>query len=184
MSNLNTDGMSTASNGSASESSAPVLDMAPVASLATKPAVTATVTINSDSLVNIFFAALGVGSVLALFVAAQYVGQLFVAAVPFIFGGFLFATIVSAFFMLLNTQKKIRRSASMRFSLAEAYTAVAIFIVMGYLATSCMHAFQGTGLALQFWNQGVSTTALAVIGFGMGKFCASLWNHGANAKKS
>lgn len=138
--------------------------------------------IGGESIIKLIFALIGAGMV---FLAAEVllrVAVLFSAATPYIAGGILFATIVSIFFALLNSRKMMFRNVKFRISFAEGYTAVAIFIIMGYFATACMHAFLGDGLALGLWNQGVSVCAMALVGFGMGKFAVSLWHNGA--KKS
>jgi len=142
------------------------------------PVVHATITING---LNIIVAAFGAGAVLALFHTLQFVGTLFAPAVPFIFGSVLFATLVAAFFMLLRAQKTMRRSKRLRISFGDAYTGVSIFISMGFFAMACLHAFKGDGTALSLWTNGVATAGLAVCGYGVGKFCASLWNEGKKA---
>jgi hypothetical protein len=101
--------------------------------------------------------------------------------VPFIFGGVLFATLVAAFFMLLRAQKTMRRTKRLRVTIGDAYTAVSIFISMGFFAMACLHAFKGDGTALSLWTNGVATAGFAACGYGMGRFVGSLWNEGKKA---
>ena len=150
------------------------------------PALQATLTINSATFVkavgSLFFAGIGAGGVFAAFWAMTFVGAMFAKVMPFVFGGFLFAAIVSGFFLLLRAQKTMRRTTQFRVSASEAYTAISIFIAMGFFATACMHAFMGDNLALQHWNYGVVAIGSAATLFGMFRGMAAVWASGGSAK--
>lgn len=149
-------------------------------------ALEASITINAPTFMKVvstlFFAGIGGAGVMAAFWALSFIGSLFATVMPFVFGGFLFAAIVVGFKLLIDLQKNIRRSNKLKVSVSEGYTAVTIFIAMGFFATACMHAFMGDGLALSHWTYGVSTIAIAATGYGLGKFFGSLWADGGKAR--
>jgi hypothetical protein len=138
------------------------------------------ISVSSKQFVNILIACFGAAMTLGIFAGLHYLGSLFAPAVPFIFGGVLFATLVSAFFLLLRVQKTMRRTKRLRVSFGDAYTAVSIFVTMGFFAMACMHAFLADGHAVELWNQGLMAAGLGATGYGMGKFVGSLWNEGKN----
>ena len=146
----------------------------------------ATVTINSGavirSLSNVMFAGIGAGGIVAIFMALSYIGKMVNAIMPFVWGGFLFATLVSTFYLLLRVRKNMRASNKLRITFTEGYTAVAVFLAMGFFATACMHAFMGDGLTLVHWTYGVVTAGVAVVGQGFGKFFVSLYAEGAKKR--
>lgn len=146
------------------------------------PAVQATLTINSASIVNLFCACFGAGLVFVGFKVLLYVGALFGGVLPFIGGGILFATMLSGFFFLLRTQKAIRRSARFRVTQTEAYAAASVFVSMGFFAIACLHAFKADGMAASSWSNGVASCAFSLFLFGAGKAAVWLWDEGKKAR--
>ena len=140
--------------------------------------VTVSISVSSKQFVNILIACLGAAMTLGIFAGLRYVGSLFTPAVPFIFGGVLFATLVSAFFLLLRVQKTMRRTKRLRISFGDGYTAISIFVTMGFFAMACMHAFLADGHAAELWNNGLIAAGLSATGYGLGKFVGSLWTEG------
>lgn len=182
MSNLENNSVTATTDGSpaaqSTDTSAPKVEK-------TSASVEATITINSQNLIKtvsgLFFAGIGAAAVLAAFYALASVGQVFVNVMPFVFGAFLFATIVCAFFLFMRVQKDLRVSKNFRVSMPEGYTAVSIFLTMGFFATACMHAFMNDGQALVHWNYGMWTIGTAATLYGIGKFLKSLWRDGARS---
>jgi len=115
------------------------------------------------------------------YAALQYLATLVTGAVPFIFGGLLFVTLVWFFFMLIRVQRHMRRTPGSKISLREGYTAASIFVVMGFFAMACLHAFQHDPQALNAWNQGVVAAFLAASLYKVGNFVGKLWSKGASA---
>lgn len=167
---------------------APKVDDTQVPNSAAAPAAqqTASVSINisfgAEQFVNLVMALVGAGLVVAAFSALQYVGALFAGAIPFIFGGILFSTLLSAFFLLLRVQKTVRLRPALRISAPEAFTAAAIFLIMGCFATACMHAFLADGLALEHWTKGVEIAAASFVCYGLGKGLVALWKEGKTSR--
>lgn len=139
-------------------------------------------TLNANSLINLICAVAGAGTVIGIFTMLQYAAGIFTAIMPFVMGTALFLTIVATFGYLVKTQRLMRQNAKFSVSLAEGYTAVSIFVIMGLFAMACMHAFQGDGLALGLWTKGVGVSVAAASLYGLGKFFSSLWKDGGAAK--
>lgn len=115
----------------------------------------------------------GIWKVFAIIVAS------FAAVLPYAAGAMLFATVLGAFYYLLHSFKSMRANNRLRISFLEIYTGVALVTVMGFFATSCLHAFQASGaLALNHWNQGCTFAIIFAVGFGISKFVGELWNAG------
>lgn len=133
---------------------------------------------------NVATALVGATLVAGAFHLLNTVVGAFAAVLPYAAGTMLFATLLGGFYYLLAVFKTMRKNARLRISFADAYTAVAVFTVMGYFATACMHAFQGSGQALAHWNHGAVAAALFTICFGIGKFVGELWNSDQKEKGS
>jgi uncharacterized protein with PQ loop repeat len=137
------------------------------------------ITTNSGSKItggNIVLAAIGAAAVCIGYSLLSKLTASVTALVPFVAGGLLFATLVGSFYFLLQLLKDMRQRARFRISFWDCYTAVAVFTVMGYMATACMHAFQSTGNPLQLWNNGVFAAVGFTVVFGCARFMGELWN--------
>jgi uncharacterized protein with PQ loop repeat len=121
-------------------------------------------------------ALIGAGTVIGAYTALMSVASAFASLIPFVAGSLLFATLVGSFYFLLQLLKDMRQRARFRMSFWDCYTAVAVFTVMGYMATACMHAFQSTGNPLQLWNNGVFAAVGFTVVFGCARFMGELWN--------
>lgn len=141
------------------------------------------VTFNGEFAKNTACALFGAAIVLGICMMLQWVGSFFGAVMPIVLGIALFAALVGAFFALMKSQKSIRKMAKFKLTLGEAYTAATVFLVMGFLAAACLHAFKGDGMALPLWNQGVATLTLGYFAYGAGKILSSLWKSSAPAPK-
>lgn len=130
---------------------------------------------------HLFIAIIGGALIYGAYSALQYLASLAAGAIPFIFGGLLFVTLVWAFFMLIRVQHHMRRAPGSKISLHEGFTAVSIFVVMGFFAMACLHAFQHEPQALDAWNQGVVAAFIAAMLYKVGNFVGTLWSKGATA---
>lgn len=130
---------------------------------------------------HLAIALVGGALIFGIYSALQVLASLFAGALPFIFGGLLFVTLVWAFFMLIRVQKHIRVAPGRKITWQEAYTAASIFVVMGFFAMACMHAFQHNPAALQFWNEGVVAAFFAATLYKVGNFVSTLWSRGAKS---
>lgn len=128
---------------------------------------------------NLVMAGVGAALVCGAYSLLAKLASGFAALIPFIAGGLLFATLVGSFYFLMQLLKNMRASPKLRVSFWDCYTAVAVFTVMGYMATACMHAFQATGgNALELWNHGAVAAALFTIFYGMARFVGDLYKNG------
>ncbi len=125
---------------------------------------------------NAFLALVGASSVVGVFAVLNYIGGIFMAIMPVVLGGTLFAAIIGSFFFLLRLLKNMRQKASMRLSTGEIFTGVAVLTVMGYFATACMQIFTATGNPLVNWTNGTVAAAGFVACYGLGHFLVELWN--------
>ena len=125
---------------------------------------------------NAFLALVGASAVLGVFSVLNYLGGIFMAIMPVVLGGTLFAAIVGSFFFLLRLLKNMRQKASLRLSPAEIFTGVAVFTVMGYFATACMQLFTATGNPLSTWTTATVVASAFIACYGIGHFLVELWN--------
>lgn len=124
-------------------------------------------------------ALIGAGTVTGAYLLLMSVAGIFAALIPYVAGGLLFMTLVGSFYFLIGLLKDMRQRARFRVSFWDCYTAVAVFTVMGYMATACMHAFLSTGNPLDLWNKGAIAAALFTTFFGLARFVGELWKDGA-----
>ena len=125
---------------------------------------------------KVVLAVVGAGLVTGAYSLLMSAAGAFSALIPYVAGGLLFATLIGSFYFLLGLLKDMRQRSRFRVSFWDCYTAVAVFTVMGYMATACMHAFQAHGQVLALWNNGVVAAALFTTFFGVARFVGDLWN--------
>jgi uncharacterized protein with PQ loop repeat len=101
---------------------------------------------------------------------------------PFVAGGLLFVTLVGTFYFLVGLLKDMRKRPSLRVSFWDCYTAVAVFTVMGFMATACMHVFQGSGDPLSTWNSAGMAAGVFAVFFGIARFSVDLFKDGGANK--
>lgn len=125
---------------------------------------------------NLFMALVGASAVVGVFAVLNYVGSAFMAIMPVVLGGTLFTAIIGTFFFMLRLLKSMRTTATLRLSLSEIYTGVAVFSVMGLFANASMQIFLSSGNALGTWtNATIAAGSFAAL-FGVGRFLVELWN--------
>ena len=127
--------------------------------------------------VRLALAAIGAGCVVAAYVAIMSVASVFTAVLPYVGGALLFATLIGSFYFLMGLFKDMRQHTRFRVSFWDGYTALAVFTVMGYMATACMHAFLSTGNPLELWNSGSMAAGLFTVFYGLARFCGDLWKN-------
>ena len=131
---------------------------------------------------NIVMAAIGAAGVCVGYSFLAKLGATFALLVPYIAGGLLFATLVGTFYFTMQLFKDMRARARYRVSFWDGYTAIAVFTVMGYMATACMHAFLATGNPLDLWNKGSMAAGLFTVFYGLARFCGDLWKEDSKSK--
>lgn len=125
---------------------------------------------------NLLLALVGASAVVGVFALLNYVGSLFLAIMPVVLGGTLFAAIIGTFFFMLRLLKSMRTSSALRLSFSEIYTGVAVFSVMGLMANASMQVFLSSGHPIGTWNNATVAAGAFAAMFGIGRFIVDLWN--------